>query len=295
MISALARHGRLVDAARELNVTPSALSHRIREAEKRLGVPLYTRANKRLEPTAAAEHLAAVATRVVEELARAENDARLMNRSVRHVVRLAVEAYSSYHWLPGFLRFVRARLDDVELQVVGIATRDPRAAVLAGTIDVAIASGDRPALGLLETRLFDDELVFITPPDHRLASREYIDGPDIAGEDFITYTRTPEPDREFALLFRPTGSYPSWIETVELPEAIVEMVAAGLGTSVLARWAVEHAIKSGRVAESRVGRDGIVIPWYAVVRAADGADSPSAAIAALLLEWCTANGGSLVS
>lgn len=293
VIGALARHGRLSDAARDLHVTPSALSHRIREAEKRLGLMLYVRANKRLEPTPAADHLAEVATRIVDELARAESDARRMTGAVRHVVRLAVESYSSYHWLPGFVRHVRANAAGIELQVMGSTGADPRSGVATGRLDVALVSGDYPALGLVAAKLFDDELVFILPPGHHLAGRDYIDGPDIAGEDFITYTRAPEPDREFALLFRPTSSYPSWVETVELPEAIVEMVAAGLGTSVLARWAVQRAIDGGRVAASRVGPEGIVVPWYAVHRDADGPDSPSAAIAELLVRWCGENGGSL--
>jgi len=291
VVAALGRTGRLADAAADLNVTPSALSHRIREAEKRLGIPLYVRANRRLEPTPAAEFLAGVADRLLGEAARAESDARRMTRTVRHVVRIAVEAYTAYHWLPDFIRFVRGRVDDLELQVVAESTQDQRARVVAGGLDVALVSGDRPVLGVRQVHLFDDPLVFLVPPEHRLAGRPFVDGPDIVGEDFITYTRTPEPDREFALLFRPTDSYPSWTETVEAPEAIVEMVAAGLGLTVLSRWAVERAIADGRVVESGVGPDGITVPWYAVVRAGEEDGSPADLVAALLAEWCGANGG----
>ena len=121
----------------------------------------------------------------------------------------------------------------------------------------------------LAQRLFDDELAFIVPPDHRLAGRSYIEGPDIVDEAFITYTRTPEPDREYALSFRPTDSYPRWTETVELPEAIVEMVAAGLGISVLAGWAVAAAIAEGRVVDARVGADGISVPWFVATKVSE--------------------------
>lgn len=286
-ICTIARHGRLSDAASALHVTPSALSHRISEAERRLGVPLYVRAHRRLEPTPAADYLAASAGRLLDELARTEADARRMTGQVRRVVRVAVDAYRSYHWLPEFIRFVRSQSPDIELQVSSAGSANATAHVEGGTLDVAIAPGDRPVAHLADRLLFHDELVFICPPDHPLASKDAVTGPDIEGVDFITYTRTPEPDREFARLFRPSDTYPAWVETIELPEAIVEMVAAGLGTSVLSRWAVADAIAQSRVAESRVG-DGITIPWHAFTRPDD---LDAATVASHLADWCERNGG----
>lgn len=36
--------------------------------------------------------------------------------------------------------------------------------------------------------LFDDPQLSIMPPNHRLAGRDYIEGKDVEGEPFITYT-----------------------------------------------------------------------------------------------------------
>ena len=77
-----------------------------------------------------------------------------------------------------------------------------------------------------------------------------------------------------------------------MPEAIVEMVAAGLGISVLARWAVQNAVDDGRIVALRAGEDGIVIPWYAATRAGSGAeDKRHHRVARLLAEWSRVNGG----
>ncbi|MDW3178243.1 MAG: LysR family transcriptional regulator [Acidimicrobiia bacterium] len=286
-ICAIENHGRLAGAAASLHVTPSALSHRISEAERRLGIKLYVRAHRRLEPTAAATYLAKSAASLLEELARVESDSRRMTGAVRRVVRLAVDTYRSYHWLPEFLAFVRSQRPDIELQVSSAGSDQPTARVEAGSLDVAIAPGDRPSAHLRDEFLFDDELVFISPPDHPLAAKSVVTGPDIEGVDFITYTRTPEPDREFARLFRPSNAYPSWVETIELPEAIVEMVAAGLGTSVLSRWAIENSITQKRVASSSVGAHGITVPWHAFTRPDD---DDALAIAELLVTWCARRG-----
>jgi LysR family transcriptional regulator for metE and metH len=160
------------------------------------------------------------------------------------------------------------------------------------SVDLAIVSGEAARFGGTLTHLFDDELLFIMPPGHRLAGRHAVEGPDIVGEDFITYTKVPEPDREYARLFRPSGSYPNWTETVELPEAIVELVAAGLGISVLAGWAVRGAIAAGRVVTARVGGDGLSVAWFAAIRPADAeAGGAIAEVARLLSDWCASPGG----
>jgi LysR family transcriptional regulator for metE and metH len=292
MIATLGEAPRVTDAAERLGITPSALSHRIREAERRLDVPLFTRVHKRLRMTPAAEHLAQVATRLLADLARAEEDARRMGHGVRHVVRLAVEAYSSYHWLPAFLRRLQEGEPEVGIQVLAAAARNPVECLADRTIDLVIVSGDIARPGTDRVHLFDDELLFIMAPDHRLAGRDTVEGADIVGEDFITTSRIPEPDREYAKLFRPSGNYPNWTETVELPEAIVEMVAAGLGTSVLAGWAVQGSIDSGRIVGARAGRAGITLPWYALTRAGDAAeDGINRRVAAVLAEWCRNSDG----
>lgn len=286
LIRTLAQTNRVIDAAEQLGVTASALSHRIREAERRLDVTLYTRVQKRLRMTPAAEHLAQVAERVLADLARAEEDVRRLSRGARHVVRIAVELYSSYYWLPDFLRYLRTRLPGIDLQVTAAAARDTQLALTNREVDVAIVSGQVAHFGAHLVHLFDDELLFIMPRNHRLARKRFVEGPDIVGEDFITYTKVPEPDREFAMLFRPTGCYPNWTETIELPEAIVELVASGLGTSVLAGWAVRHAIESKRIVGARIGRKGLSISWYAAVRPeTDDIEAPRQ-VASLLSEWC---------
>ena len=48
-----------------------------------------------------------------------------------------------------------------------------------------------------------------------------------------------------------------------MTEAILELVKAGLGVSVMARWAIEPAIKAGAVRAVRISRRGVFRPWSA--------------------------------
>ena len=214
-----------------------------------------------------------------------------MDRGAEHIVRIAIEAYSSYHWLPGFTEYLRDHLPGIELQVMASGTRAPVRALTNRHVDLIVTSGDTPLIGTHQIPLFRDELMFIFPPDHHLAGRDFVEGDDIEDEDFITYALTPEPDREFARLFRPSERYPRWTTTVELPEAIVELVAAGQGSSVLAGWAVRPAIKAGRIFGARVGKDGIEVPWQALMRSEDSGSGPILAVGQALAKWASLNGG----
>ncbi|MDE0096848.1 MAG: LysR family transcriptional regulator, partial [Gammaproteobacteria bacterium] len=74
MMVALAETPRVTEAAEKLRITPSALSHRIKEVERRLDVPLFVRIHKRLRPTPAADYLAQVANRLLADMLRTEDD-----------------------------------------------------------------------------------------------------------------------------------------------------------------------------------------------------------------------------
>ncbi len=291
MIRAIARRGRLTDAAEDLGLTPSALSHRIREAERRLGVSLFTRQHKRLRMTPAAEYLAEAAERVLAELLRVEADVERMNRGVAHVVRLAIEAYSAYHWLPEFLSYLQEAAPGIELQVVALAGRDTATALTNRDVDLVIRSGREEPSGFAFRPLFEDELLFIMPPAHRHSAKGFIEADDIVGERFITTTKVPRADQEFALFFRPNESYPRWTATVEMPEAIVELVAAGRGSSILAAWAVRAAIDQGRILGAKLGPEGLQVPWRVMLRAEDRERGPVAETAEALSSWCRDRGG----
>ena len=290
MIHSIAAHGRVSDAAEALGLTASALSHRIREAERRLDVPLYTRLNKRIRMTPAAELLAGVAERILTDLEHAEADVRRMNRGVDHVIRIATETYGTYHWLPAFLPVLAREFPGVELHIVAMTGREPLHALVNRSVDLVIASDIDRHADLHMRPFFDDELLFIVPPDHRHAGKPFVEAADILGETFVTTSKTPRPDREFARLFRPGDSYPSWAATVELPEAIIELVAAGQATSVLANWAVRPALQTGKVAGARLGKDGISVSWNLVSRKEDAETGVISDVADLLIRWADETG-----
>lgn len=283
-VQAIAVHGGVTGAAEALGLTQSALSHQLREAERRLDASLFRRIGKHLRPTPAGERIAGAAEAHLPALAAAEADAAGYAGVPRHRVRIGSGAYSCYRWLPAALQRFQDERPDVEIRIVGDPTRDPVAALLAGSIDVAIGSGPLATADAATVPLFQDELVMIVPPSHPVAAKAFVEPSDVADETYLTYTQVEHKGYEAERFMRPAGVFPRRLVTIELTEGICELVAAGFGVSILSQWAVAPYIADGRLVARRVGPDGLFVDWHASVRASDPPDSPANGLARALAD-----------
>src|SRR5262245_4549686 len=175
LVESVGRVGSLTRAARELHLTPSALSHQLADLERRVGLPLFARAGKQMIPTPAGERLRERAADLLAGLSRALDDARAAGEKRREVVRLSTECYTCYHWLPAVLREFERAFPQGDVRIVADATRRPLPALLAGKLDLAVISTPVRDRRLVSTRLFEDEMVAVTAPDHPWARHQWID------------------------------------------------------------------------------------------------------------------------
>lgn len=265
-----------------------ALTHRIREAERRLGLVLFTRVDRGLRMTPAAERLVRAAERVFEDPDRAERDAIGMSEGVEHVVRIGIGSYTRYHWLPAFLAVLRKSSPEIQVEIVASALTRPVDMLHDAAVDLAIVAGVGEAPGITCIHLFEDELVAVTPPRHRFAKRRHIEAEAFRDEIYITCSMVREAGFEGERFMRPANVEPKRMVRVEVPDAIVELVRAGMGVSVLSRWAIEPHVREGTLAATRLSKDGLQINWFAMLRHGDGDDSPAHRVASSLAHWCQA-------
>jgi LysR family transcriptional regulator for metE and metH len=254
-------------AASKLNLTQSALSHQLRELEARVGAPLFIRASRRMVLTATGERVLASARRVLHEVETLERD--LVAESATGgagVVRLATECYTCYHWLPGVVTAFRQDWPRVDVRIVAEATADPVRALLDGALDLAIVAGDVDERRLGCTALFEDEQVVVVAPDHPLAKRTFVEPQDLQNEHLILYTTHSSENSVLREVLRPAGVEPRQLTRVQLTEAIVELVKAGLGITVLARWAIAPQLRDGSLVGIPLTARGFHRRWWAVTR-----------------------------
>ncbi|OLC41357.1 MAG: hypothetical protein AUH43_24805 [Acidobacteria bacterium 13_1_40CM_65_14] len=264
LVSAVADCGSLTRAGDRLHLTQSALSHQLRDIESRLGAALFLRVGKRLVLTPAGERLLASAREVLARLHQTEHDIREMGRDHAGVLRLTTECYTCYHWLPPLLTKYRRKFPRVEVRIDVDATRQPVETLLAGKVDVALMSTPVRDRRLTATPIFDDELIVIAATTHPFAKKTHVKVADMHGETLLLY-----PPKEDSLVLNqvllPAGAVPGRIDEIQLTEAIVELVKAGLGVSVIARWAVEPIVKSGALVARPLTARGLHRRWSAVM------------------------------
>ncbi len=253
--------GSLTRAGAVLHLTQSALSHQLRDIEARLGTALFLRVGKRMMLTPSGEHLLRSADEVLGTLERTEDAIRRLGGAKRGVLRLTTECYTCYHWLPALLKRYRRSHPEVDVLIDVTATAQPLAHLLEGRLDVAIVSDPVRDRRIVARRLFDDELVVIVDPRHALAARPFARLEDLATETLLTYG--PKEDSWVYQRLLVTAGVTPPVQQVQLTEAVIEMVKAGLGVSVLARWAVDPYVRAGALRALPLTRGGRWRTWSA--------------------------------
>lgn len=262
LVRSVNTHGSLTRAGADLNLTQSALSHQLRDIELRLGSALFLRVGKRMVLTPAGEQLLRSAVEVLATIERTEEAIRRLAVAGGGVLRISTECYTCYHWLPSLLKEYRRAHRRVEIQVVADATQHPLPFLLDGRLDLAIVSDPVRDRRLAARRLFDTEMVVIVAPRHPLATQPYVRVEDFARETLLIYPPKEESSVYQEVLI-PAGVRPAELQQIQLTEAIIELVKAGLGVAVLARWAVEPHVKAGTLRAVPLTRRGYRKTWSA--------------------------------
>src|SRR5262249_33239450 len=125
LLTAVAEEESVTAAGRRLHLTQSALSHQLRDAEQKLGTPLFLRLGKRMALTAAGKKLVDAARRILSDLHNAEAEVLEMNSGAHGVIRLSTECYTCYHWLPPVMASFHTRFPKVEVCIDMDATHHP--------------------------------------------------------------------------------------------------------------------------------------------------------------------------
>jgi LysR family transcriptional regulator for metE and metH len=296
VLVALAETGGVTAAARRLGLTQSAVSHRLREAERRVGVALVQRTDGRVAFTAEGARLRAFADRMVDELIRIERDFGAAGADGQTLVRLGQATYSRYHWLPAFLDHLAGVEPGLSVDLSARATTRPFTALLEGAADVSTVYGrprDTPRFRWL--RLGSDPLVAAVAPGHGLSNAPFIDSRAMQDDRLFTYPLSGEPGFEWeALIGAPEAPF-RHVTPMPTPEAVIDLVRAGMGVGVFSRWAIWPELTDGTLVARDLGAEPVSLDWWAVLRETDAADSPAARLARVLADWGAARSAPLAT
>ena len=264
LVQAIADHRTLTKAGLQLHLTQSALSHQLKDLEGRYGRELFTRTPAGMIATAAGRVLIDTARAVLPQMSAAEAGLR-NGASARVPLRITTECYTCYHWLPPVIHGLKTAAPAVDVSINVAATQSPLEALLRDEIELAIMTTVPRQRGITPMPLFDDELMLIVAPDHRMARKTHASLKELRAETLLIYGAARQ-SHVVSRVLTPAGVIPADIKEMHLTEAIIEMVKAGLGVAILARWAVEPHLQNGSLSGLRLGTKGHHRTWHAVMR-----------------------------
>ncbi len=156
-----ARHCSFKIAADELYLTPSAVSHQMKELEESLGVRLFERKTRALELTTAGHALHDEVAPLLDALERSLTQFTRRNR--RKSLRMMLPPFfASELFVPRLTTFCAAH-PDVDIQ---IDTSDPHPTLHPPTSDVSVVLADSAPQGVRAAKLFSLKLSAVCAKEH---------------------------------------------------------------------------------------------------------------------------------
>lgn len=238
-------HNGFSSAARDLGVTPSAVSKLVTRLERKLGVVLLQRTTRRLALTPEGEMYFERAQRIVEAIADAEGEVMRFRERPRGKLRINTgTAFGTYALVPAVPEFL-ARYPEIELE---LTLTDRVVDMAEAGADLAMRLGPLTEANLVARKLCKLNRVICAAPAY-LARRGTPRTPeDLAQHDCLIITGvTGQREWPFA---GPDGARKLAVHgavTVNNAETLYELALAGVGIIRLSDIIVGPAIRDGRL------------------------------------------------
>lgn len=244
---ATARHLHFARAADELGLTPTAISHQVRQLEAIMGVELFRRFPRPVRLTAAGEMLFPVLRTALDQIA--GTIAQLAVTAPKAPLRLSVTMAFASRWLMSRLPLLRA---ETGLNIT-VEAADLPADLHASNIDMAIRYAQQPDGKAQWHRLFADTIIPVCTPD--LANTTLPLTPDgILALPLLQYrwksisSNAPSWDRWHA---QAGSTAPLPVVTQSFSEEIhaIDAAASGQGAVLASQHLVADLIKAGQLVQ----------------------------------------------
>jgi len=188
---AVAEEGSLTVAAeRRLHTAQPSLSRQIRDLEYEVGTQLLVRSARGIELTAAGKIFLDHARLALAQVEAGREGARRAAEPSKPSFALGFLTGQEMTWLPEAMRILHDELPNMQVTISSQYSPDLADALIKGKLDMAFMRPEARAPNLVFKVVTKESLVVILPSDHRLAAYEAIDPHDVAGETFISVSKT---------------------------------------------------------------------------------------------------------
>ena len=274
VFEAVARHLSFSRAAEELHLSQPAVSMQIKGIETILGLPLTEQLGKKIFLTEAGREVLHASRTITARLDDLQANLAQLQGINSGRLNLAVTSTVNAVATHILVRF-RGRHPGVSIHL-GVANRELVLEQLAANrIDLAIMGRVPDGLELEATRILDNPLVAIAPPDHAFVRAKKLSLRELASEPFLVREAGSGTRAVMTRFFAEKGLELRSSMEMSSNEAIKLAVQAALGLGILSLQTLELELAQKRLAVLNVEGFPIMRHWY-VVHRADKRLSPAA-------------------
>jgi len=247
---ALAQQAHFGRAAEACAVSQPALSMQIRELEAELGSSLIDRSLRQVQLTAFGEAFLQRARNILREVDDLGDLARSAGRSHLSSLRLGVIPTIAPYLLPRLIGAMNAHLPGgIDLHIRESVTPQLLTQLSEGKLDAAIVALPVNALGFEEVPLLDEHFVLVRPWEERGLPAP---PPEDLAEMRLLLLEEGHCFRDQALAYCGRGAQgPKEVMSASALTTLVQMVAAGIGVTLIPELALAVEGQLGKVAVSR--------------------------------------------
>lgn len=231
-------------AAQRCFVSQPALSVAIQKLEEELGARLFERGKSEITVTPVGERIVEQAQKVLEDAAQIREIAQTGRNQLAGALKLGVIFTVAPYLLPDLIPVLHERAPQMPLDIEENLTAELEIGLKSGRIDAAIIALPFAPSGIVTELLYEEPFQVVVPQGHKWATRRSIRAQELAAENPILLNvghcfrdqvldACPELNRADAHVARTSS-----LETVR------NMVASGLGVSVLPRDALTPKYRS---------------------------------------------------
>ena len=253
--------GSFTRAGDQLGLSQSAISQQVRTLEESLGVPLLVRAGRCARPTPAGDVLFQCARQMLDRLGDIERRFAEETAGRAGTVRIGAPEPPCGYVLPGALASLRRELPKLDLRVVSGQPAITLARLVDAEIDLALLPLPVESDRLRTVEVGSDELVAVTPPDHPWIGQPRVHAVDFATEPLVLYDRASAITEATLAFLLESGVFPNVAIEIDQLEGLKDLVRAGVGVSVVPRWAARREIAAGALGAVSIGEAGLRRTW----------------------------------
>lgn len=227
------REGSITEAAKVVNVVPSAVHTAINQVEAAFGLQLTIRSrSKGISLTATGQQMVAKIQSLMDEYESLMREGGDMRTQLTGTLRVGYYAPAAPAFMPRVIKRLLADSDDVSVKFFECDNQSAQDGLVSGAYDLIVCVANAMKPGITYETLLEVPAYALVPASHPFARRPSIAMGDLSDQKVVLLD-LPVVSEYYAAQFDQAGIQPDVVATATSLEMVRSLVGNGVGCSLL--------------------------------------------------------------